>query len=500
MSIKLYSFILQHTCRPNAWQYRSRMEWKQNDQGYYEPFNIPGNQTGCVAEQRCNFQPWENDNAEKCTAGKPAFCAQCMGNWCNSVTQYPTCAAWSLSNQQDCEAEGGKLSPWNSCQFDVDNIDQCYNSTFCAGNSSEYNQCSWDQCAKLNVTDPNDCSWETLGVWGQYDADKKICKIWVDRATCQSKNFTYYTGRWYQEGRYNTKEKCDAGMCDVPYLYGQEVSKSKCESTQFCTKPCPECQGGQACISKSVATQSDCSNMGGSWNNNECNLYSIKDADECSKANGTFYSCGDLSNKTTCSAGSPHIGGSCYWSEWGNCKSKEACESRGECEDWEFFSQCEYQQEGSCEIGVCFKPTPKGNQTYCDHSNNENWSRNGCILAQVVTSDACASNGGIWKKRAKSKAECDAHGMGCDEEDSWGRTPKNATECAKCNGQSKPLHRWNGGVWKNGTVIPLDFKTKQMEQVNQWKNTLDYNKLNEAISTGVSGIAIRSYLNSLNKK
>ena len=488
---------------PESQQFRNQDKFIPGPKGFPIRVIVPGNQTGCLSKRTCSYRPWENDNEQKCKSGSQTdFCASCYGSFCRDVTQYAVCMANSLNGRKtECEAAGGVFNNMNMCTFPADNIDQCFSTTVCAGQPSLYPNCQRDLCIKTGMTQ-QECSAGPLN--GKTVYNNGICVYMnANKQDCDAATFTFSYGRWFMEGKYTTKAECDNGICTSPSLYGQPVDKVTCESTGYCTKPCGECQGPSVCVKTGVTTENDCKAVTGSkWDKGAC-LLNARNASVCASLSGTFASCGDLNTKDTCGAGIAGVD-KCKWNNYGNCKTKESCLAKGECDDRDFEPMC--QPGTPCnQTGVCFKPFSQSNNPGQSKNNNCNQGerrvRYGCIVDNAKSESDCDKIAGAsWKTRAKTPEACAAYGNACKEKDRFDLNQKNATECAKCNGKMVPLYKWTGGRWLNGTIAPLVYMKKDWVPVNSWNVTMDRSKLDQVLQASIGSLISRSYSNALNKK
>ena len=190
------------------------------------------------------------------------------------------------------------------------------------------------------------------------------------------------------------------------------------------------------------------------------------------------------------------------------CDSEEDCTSSGECNDWVFNNYRQYVpgggDNGVCAVRIVFDSN--GEPTNCPRNNGNNQMQNYmqnsdlCIFYNMTTTQSCTNFGGNWKTRAKTSAQCAAHGQGCSETKFWDLTSKNASDCAACNGVYRNKFKWSAGKWLSGKVDTLQWLAKNYSSINSIGDTLDRYKLDRSLEQTVSGIIGREVLKDVNAR
>lgn len=236
----------------------------------------------------------------------------------------------------------------------------------------------------------------------------------------------------------------------------------------------------------------------------------------CDENGHTYYACGreENWNHETCShwnAAATDLDYEakkalqCEW-RWYECETKEECEASGECDDWDFSTWADTQgdsvwREVREACLVPFETDTWGNRqcpqsTFVDNTQvNWQWRQSGCVSFDV-TQTTCEANststdiGGAWKVRAKTEAECIAHGEGCKERRWYELTPKPREQCEGCGGTMKPLYPWWGGYQKPAEITPLHWLERAWSSTNRWIPSLQWHNLenvfHEAVASSIA--------------
>lgn len=393
---------------------------------------------------------------------------------------------------------------------------------------SEYSDTARKMLSYTSFSTPTEKRDEITGLheWNFYywesnvetgDGYCQVGNLWGP-SQCNGTALEWIPYKVYQRGMFDTQTKCDEGRCSID----DRMTADECNSTASCTKPCRKCRssnwGSSLCFDPTITNTSLCIEEGGDMNTelNACLYEYLLDHDSClAGGNNTrvFQQCEDLDLDTCslCASGDSscpvHSVLGCYINRWDTCNTKEECESSGQCPDWEFHNWnnplC-WEQPNSCG-GVCVLPfnTSRGHPE-CDWSAGQGWSQIGCIDHNIITKEQCDnvtlsdnnSTGGLWKTRANTKEECDAHGMACVEPRFLGFTPKTEEQCSACDGTFERYYKWTWGEWYTGVMTPLQWKTnRSMEAVNRWDFALNWTKFHNQVSESVAvmmGKALKS--------
>lgn len=512
-------------------QFNAHYEYQRNPEtGNYESVYVPGNETLCLAQMGCTADLQRYTDQSSCTNNKPPhFCGECFGSQCWEISEFPRCFV-AVNNQQECDAVAGFwVQEGNYClmnsAFNVTEA-ECIDEHICPPikhDSSDKWRCTWSFCYNDVIMNNNECDNQNdfeNGKHGYFWVSELrngtgLCvhpgnqnNAVVNSAMCSSlgADWQYHQGRMFQDGRYNTEEKCNQGACSIWNLRYQGASKAECESTHYCTMNCERCASNNEFHSPDQSTlcfsdefQQNCSY--GEWTNlqgqGDVCRYKLT-REECTSKGFHFVSCEDY-NKTTCSSGVfvdryfSYL--QCSYSYWASCPNQDSCESVGRCDDEGELTN--WVPSGNPILGSCLFPfmIDEGGMTHCGESNQLRWTRLGCAVqgqSPPANEPECALLGGQWHAVAHSEAECTAHGTVCDEPDRWDNTPKNASECTRCDGTMVPIYSWHPGVWASGYMKNTIWKERKWAHANEWKQVVQEQVFQEAFQ-----IAVGKYLGKL---
>jgi hypothetical protein len=495
--------------------FRSRTEFKRSpDDGQWRPVRIPGDQAGCLSVKKCNWNPWNINNANDCVnqSPDPNFCGLCFGGQCMEISRPKRCFVNAFSQSECTAAQGTWIAQFGSFNgagqcVDIANstsLSQCMPSKYCIPQQTprgDYFCKEGGGCYLTNVTTSQACFATGQGWWNQ-QLGACMANNAFSAQQCNALSSQYQPYFWarrnYDGGAYNTQQSCSAGVCSIWSVRDQGGNTTVCNNARECSVSCRKCTSfmnpNGMCFNISATTSTLCNAAPGTfWSQdmNRCVLNELRTQATCTAVAGTRWAnCGSLS-QNDCTSNVDANALKCQWNEYARCDTQGECEATGQCDDFEFQS-CDQQ---GCKPGACvvpFQPDANGFVKPCDGG----WSRVGCIRQNVANSSICTAIGGQWHSRAKNSAECAAHGQMCVNPQRPNQmNGYNSATCNTCGYQMKPVYTWTQGRWKSGTIMPTQWLARQWDSVNRWNNTLDYGKLNEAIQSAVARIMARETMN-----
>jgi hypothetical protein len=339
---------------PSSLNYAKRVIWGSDSKGNSAPYYVPGNQTGCLMDKRCSYNPWSLTTLAQCygDGSKTGVCQQCRSGFCNSITSGAYCVSYGINNALSCTAANGTYAN-GGCYYSASTPDTCLVGTSCnpSVSKTDYNNyCSSNFCirvihkssvtaaAKTATTQsliyPTSASAKAqiTGVFVDmtctapwiWDPSRQLCiRYDYTEGQCSSQGNTYSYGRTWYDGVWNTPAKCTA-TCDIPEFVYNNGNQAQCESTFFCNNLCPKCKTTRfsttyTCISTTIVTQVECTNDGGNWSNNGgqnvCYYPSLTSNTTCLSPR-VFATCGSAKGKTACGTNSYSNQLSCKWNDW----------------------------------------------------------------------------------------------------------------------------------------------------------------------------------------
>eukprot|EP00835_Amoeboradix_gromovi_P001323 NODE_58_length_25774_cov_0.240545.p1 type:complete len:1259 gc:universal NODE_58_length_25774_cov_0.240545:7690-11466(+) len=485
-------------------------DYVQNSDGYFVQQCHPANQDKCLATKSCSLQSYPPYNEDQCNQMKqkqPNFCAKCDYGYCYNVGYPSVCQAY-VQSESLCATINGTFTTnnwgYSQCTFSAQTRKDCVGD--CKGDycrSYAYtNDTTMDSCYERQQMRNNNNDSAPSFYWSNYNPDEAPrCEVYYNNNFGDSAftnalmdGFMINIGKQFQAGFLDTSDTCTSGFCDNRRI--STTNKTECENSGYCNRGCSKCVSNNyeknkqsACIY--TTTSNNCTVSSGTYEDGKCLLQGIT-KEECDLKSGELKTCGDY-NQMQCGKDSRTEFMDCKWNQWTDCASKDECEGNGECDDYEFQSDC--QMSNSCtpeNDGVCLNDFSYANG-YKSCPMNSQWSRTGCISKGVKRADC----GGIWKKRATTKAECSAHGKGCFEKRYYQYSNKNQTECDKCNGKEVDLYRWSSGIWRNGKMVPGDWKPVAYKTENQFIKVVSRERLQVTIQNSISAIVGAKILNSI---
>ncbi|KAI8907407.1 hypothetical protein EDD86DRAFT_248261 [Gorgonomyces haynaldii] len=321
-----------------------------------------------------------------------------------------------------------------------------------------------------------------------YDFNRGICVSYnLNPQQCQASNYQYAYGRNWNPPQFNTQQSCTGNGCSLQR--DRSLNGQSCTSAQECTLNCPQCTSNQfssgACL-YNATTVSDCTQMGGNWQNNGCFASASYNATTCPSQTRQWRTCSGLSQNTCTTASYAGIL-NCQWNIYASCPDRQSCLQQGQCDDWEFGNG---QNDGQCY----YKPPVPGSPGAC--GQNQQTRDGGCIVMNRNQNN-CNGNGWYWRTRAKTQADCESPKM-CNT--GQGMSFQNASSCLSCGGVSRNVYRWTTGVWKNGTLAPRQWVPVEWRSVNQWNSTISMDKLREILVAAASKIVARQIVADFNER
>jgi len=298
-----------------------------------------GNATKCltVKDLVYNGQPVHLPGAEMQENGKKMACLQCWGDWCHPFhgSQDPVCSVGSWDDS--CSETGGgpdnlaavarlegeihSMASWARCRRDnLKTESTCIDQRICPKPARFEHQhesdpwihnCNQRFCYNASATSNEDCynnlGPNTHGYWMEgWRAGAGLCNVYwhgsshiSTRAICEGAGLTWWEGRSFLEGSFNTKDTCKT-FCDD----GTWPPKQECGAEQGdCDSICPQCvprdsnKKAGVCLHE-AATQDMCTNVTmesagyrWDWGNSLCLLETTRA--ECEGLAGhSFHTCG----------------------------------------------------------------------------------------------------------------------------------------------------------------------------------------------------------------
>ena len=215
---------------PTGRAYSGSFTETKGSDGNIETVYTPGNQTLCLHDKQCNYEPWSRNDQTSCLADNaPGYCAVCDGYWCDPISRVRQC---TLELPQDlaesaksevCAANNGRFASrfgQTSCFLDSRNGNQssCFafnNGSSCASNSTSPNRCSEGFC-KSNETQTecvNNHSGNQQVQWQNYTGGDACVYRVLNYNSCKASNKTWVVGVSYDDGSLNTPESCPSKAC-----------------------------------------------------------------------------------------------------------------------------------------------------------------------------------------------------------------------------------------------------------------------------------------------
>lgn len=477
---------------------------------------VAANETACLADVACNWDSMVNQTT--CLAAPAQFCGECHGNSCWKRTQTPVCRTWPPVNTT-CAQNNMTADPLFAGMCIVNTTDQsvCLPPDWCppivAGPDGSTYNCP-AMCI-LNVSTSGDCLYEdAFADWtSNTQSGATVCRSAAPSLSlCQQlANSTWFPGGMYTTGILDTQPKCAAGICDM----GPGLNQTQCETTHFCTQPCTICQGAATypttqCYDQTIVNKANCDLAGGVYQNNVCTFpWFASSRTACIQAGKQFDNCTTLT-EDECKACDPTTGSGCILGSlkcivntFGQCPDQASCEASGVCDDWELQNwQDPFCQNASnalsqrC-IGACvggFAFDWSGNPT-CPVGTDQ--SRIGCIYRNITDNSTCQTTVGTWVVRAFTEADCLAHGNGCVRPRFWIPTSVSQSQCSTCGGDYEPIYSWTAGNWVTGQMTNLTWVNTTWGSINQWTPSVNWTKLNDAISNVVATMVSKSTRSAL---
>jgi len=549
----------------SAEPYKRQMQHvKDPNSGSYSMVAVPGNQTGCLSVMGCNADRWNYQTQASCMSSSlsSSFCGNCQAGQCQDLTIMPSCIinAWT---QSDCTSFGGmwKADKYGQqmCFTQNTTVATCFSDPLCNSTVAKWNAAIaaglhspsggvWNQCEGYgvtcysNATNRDQCTSQSqaLNQNAYWDDNLHACKLYTANtlAACTAQGGKALIGKRFQSGQFYDQATCSVGMCNI-WRLGPNAPASTCTSNFDCSVPCRKClanndpavstnaQTNPTPISYCIATAANSTNCAsapynGAWKSvqnapsqGQTTSYCVKSLNtqsDCTAAGYSWFDCRSRSSDTCAATNTFSAALQCRWMDHAPCDSQAECNAQGQCDDWEF------QTWGSdAPVGKCMVPKSADThgQLQCkDHGwyaqlksslpaglQYEQWTRIGCIRPDLTTSATCTAAGGVWKTKAKTAAECAAHGQGCSEQNNpWGLSGKQGTVCTSCGGVLKDYYTWTAGVGFAGQMMPLTWKTRAWTAVNSWGSALDYNAMSSAVGNAIASLYARIQINNAQVK
>jgi len=179
--------------------------------------------------------------------------------------------------------------------------------------------------------------------------------------------------RHFEEGRWNSIEKCEAGVCSSDPWDWSLTKDDKCGSIAgTCSRNCKKCESmtyeQEFCIVESIRLEAECINATNNllWHatSKTCHGTTENHADCFKRVDATIMSCRNLGYRScdalgwqaderyngvfaSLSSSSTPFGLQCYTNNYGICEDETSCESGGTCSDWTYENWDSYYFEYS---------------------------------------------------------------------------------------------------------------------------------------------------------
>jgi hypothetical protein len=375
-----------------------------------------------------------------------------------------------------------------------------------------------------------------------YDEDLEVCKVQFETwggmtnlaaaaKTCgDMTGFTWKTGKYFEEGRFDTVEKCTAGVCDQDPGGWMGLTAEECVETASCSNwNCLGCEKDWSmwdapysicwiptAADGSAMTEELCthSNYTGTWKDID-----LKDGSgqtqaciiEGSDGNGpesckhTYAECNGMRTEQ-CGGGdgwngvagafdnviTEHFLG-CQASAWSECKTKAECEAVGDCWGGMRRHYC-YMDECSIWNNVCVAPKIKDEwgwescDSYGGWEDGVEWTETGCIILSIDNEADCISEKkGTWTSTEETEETCLATKK-CREGEGWFNN-MDTTECDKCDKEWMSTNTWWGNSWNVGKMRSMyKWKQRKYESKTDWVSELDTWRVKEVMKEIVNAL------------
>ena len=285
----------------------------------------PGREMGCVNKEFNDNECWDYTNE---WGWHVAFV-----NWFwNPTGHVKVCQIWT--DQEGCsEFEGFSWdniveeTKWSRAQ-------RCQRN-YCYNKAVDRNQC-YDYSHYNEIYDKH-FNWEH-----NLNNGTGACVTWIDEynkdwasieAECEAigEGWSYYTGRWFQEGMVHNQELCEIGVCN----HNPWLNEEECAEDEFCTFGCLGCTRGYNSEYERLCFHKNQTSCDGDWNTeHDMCIIDASDITDCNSKcdNCTYAECKNYDDDT-CSEGPYQDILQCQF-QWKNCETKEDCTKQGECSDW----------------------------------------------------------------------------------------------------------------------------------------------------------------------
>ena len=374
-------------------------------------------------------------------------------NWCH----------WRrLGQKAATEGEASAQCPPNTTPFLFrSKLQRCMDSTVCAIPDATEQECSYSTNFGFSYSNAKR-HWET-------DLETPMCLIYgydlhggenygtvdnlidfMDACDSYDSSSFFLSAVRFREGEYDTKEKCEVGVCDLNQWSHNRASMTAeaCGAITKCSDwGCLGCSSDYGMIKEAHGTeahdvdvpwsvcwtsnQTACSELDGFWEGGDvgaCIVQENNHAASCDCEGCVFSECGKMEAEQCGLSGewmdtvSRHYL-FCGVDPWGECRTEQECEEAGSCsgglDNW-------FCYEGECGFRpyVCVAPVQKtsvfndwGNcDAYMEEHDEQDWyfwdegvqhTQDGCILLREDSAALCgAIEGAVWTSTIMTKAIC----------------------------------------------------------------------------------------------
>lgn len=297
-----------------------------------------------------------------------------------------------------------------------------------------------------------------------------ICKVLIAHPqVCEDPfrgNGTWVPGRSWREGRFSTKERCDAGSCDTDI----SANSDQCRLREGCDGPL--CRRCTTAIAPSVVGYDDAERTCAALSANQC--YQCAFGQPCA-VNQTVNLCNVLEEP---------------------CPDRASCLRNGRCSDEQHLVSDE--QFGRCVVR--FVPNENSTAVCPPAAVALTLTPIGCIANNISSPLRCTEAvigvaGAAWKLPSLNVNDCvfpyqpkctqvqKDLGYGIQRTvDTWGKT---CAECAACGGRCETATKWLGSSWRIGRMLPMTWMNRTYAPLNKLVSTIDHNAVKQVLENAI---------------
>ncbi|GMH68971.1 hypothetical protein TL16_g05051 [Triparma laevis f. inornata] len=318
-------------------------------------------------------------------------------------------------------------------------------------------------------------------------------------------------GKIWSPGQFDTQAKCEIGACNM----GTHLTEEQCGQIERCSRyACDGCErdwttsdtltNDNVCVYKNtggdVSDEATCQAKFGTdnaeWNTELSKCVAGKNNGEyqCDALDDTEYyacyemqpdTCGGTDYDTTPSIARTLL--NCRKTPNAECKTKEACESSGECYNG-LRRRYWFDNEEHYMDNVCVAPAKDTHghgwydcQSYASEGNTNYWEEieqlqdHTCVLLKKTENECATIEGGVWTSTFETQETCEDKKL-CKVSD-WRYNQFDQTECSKCNKNFEYVGQWHENTWQTGKMTDTfywidrkwDKKNKWVSEIDSWR-------------------------------